>query len=65
MTHEQILKKFNDRFTELNSQKFIAGQKEHGGTITDKGKTYLIEAMEEEILDMWNYLQALKEIMDD
>ena len=57
LTPEEIAKKSVDRFNELATAKYMAGQDEHGGCLVDK---VCLAHMEEEILDIWHYLQALK-----
>jgi len=46
------------RFNELAGNKFDAGQKEHGSCLDD---TVTPEKLEEEVIDMWHYLQSLRE----
>ena len=57
LTPEEIAKRSVDRFNELATAKYMAGQDEHGGCLVDK---VCIAHMEEEVLDIWHYLQALK-----
>ena len=47
-----------DAFASKAFQKYDAGQKEHGGLITERVS---LEDLEDEIIDLWFYLQALKE----
>lgn len=44
------------RFIEMSTAKFIAGQKEHGGKITDKELEFEIE---NEMIDQFWYKEAL------
>lgn len=46
-----------DRFNQLAGEKYDKGQSEHGGLLA---RTVTFERMEEEILDMWHYLMALR-----
>ena len=57
LTPEEIAKKSVDRFNELATAKYLAGQEEHGGCRVDK---VCLDHMEEELVDCWHYLQALK-----
>lgn len=47
-----------DRFVSKASHKYDAGQREHGGLITER---VVFGDLEDEIIDLWFYLQALKE----
>lgn len=48
----------NARFVEQNKQKFQRGSEEHGaGFLSVSG---LLNCLEEEVLDQWNYLQAIR-----
>ena len=40
-------------------KKYVSGQNEHGGNLWEKPG--LLEMMEEEVIDQWFYLQALKQ----
>lgn len=55
-------KEFRDKcleiFTRKASSKYNAGQKEHGGYLPMTGT---LDDLEEEIIDAWFYLQAIKE----
>ena len=57
LTPEEIAKKSVDRFNELATAKYLAGQAEHGGCLPEKVS---LAHIEEEVLDIWHYLQALK-----
>ena len=57
LTPEEIAKRSVDRFNELATAKYMAGQNEHGGCLVNK---VCLAHMEEEVLDLWHYLQALK-----
>ena len=45
------------RFNELAAKKFDVGQEEHGSCLDE---TVSIEKLEEEVIDMWHYLQSLR-----
>jgi hypothetical protein len=47
------------RFQEMAASKYEAGQKEHGGNLWEKPG--LLDNMEEEVIDAWFYIQALKQ----
>jgi len=47
------------RFQEMAAAKYEAGQKEHGGNLWEKPG--LLDNMEEEVIDAWFYIQALKQ----
>ena len=57
LTPEEIAKKSVDRFNNLATAKFMAGQAEHGGNLVNKVR---LENAEEEIIDLWHYIQALR-----
>jgi hypothetical protein len=57
LTPEEIAKRSVDRFNELATKKYMAGQNEHGGCLVNK---VCLDHMEEELVDCWHYLQALK-----
>ena len=44
-----------ERFRALASAKYMAGQEEHGGDLVQK-----LEHLEEEIIDLWHYVYALR-----
>ena len=54
---EEIVKQSVDRFKALATAKYMAGQKEHGGCLVDKVK---LAHLEEEIIDLWHYVYALR-----
>ena len=54
---EEIAKRSVDRFNELATAKYMAGQDEHGGCLVDKVD---FTDLESEVLDLWHYLQAMK-----
>ena len=57
LTPEEIAKRSVDRFNELATAKYMAGQDEHGGNLVNKVR---LEYAEEEIIDLWHYIQALR-----
>ena len=57
LTPEEIAKKSVDRFNELATAKYLAGQEEHGGCLVNK---VCLDHMEEEIIDLWHYVFALR-----
>ena len=42
--------------------KFLAGQREHGGDLVQKVR---LEHLEEEIIDLWHYVYALRLRLND
>ena len=50
------------RFSELAAMKFNAGQAEHKGCL-DENVTF--QHMEEEIIDLWFYVQSLQKKLRD
>tara|TARA_Y100000593_G_scaffold90025_1_gene175466 strand:- start:140 stop:397 length:258 start_codon:yes stop_codon:yes gene_type:complete len=57
LTPEEIAKRSVDRFNQLATAKYMQGQAEHGGCLVNK---VCLDHMEEELVDCWHYLQALK-----
>ena len=57
MTPDEIRDIAVARFNEFAPKKYDRGQDEHGGVLSE---TVEIECLEEEIVDLWFYLQALK-----
>ena len=57
LTPEEIAEKSVDRFNRLATAKYMAGQAEHGGNLVNKVR---LENAEEEIIDLWHYIQALR-----
>ena len=57
LTPEEIAKRSVDRFNELATAKYMAGQDEHGGCLVDKVD---FTDLESEVLDLWHYIQALR-----
>lgn len=47
------------RFHELADAKYDEGQREHGGNLWEKHD--LIGEIEKEVIDLWFYLQAIRE----
>lgn len=56
-TPDEIRDTSIDRFNELASMKFNAGQTEHGNCLDD---TVTFAHLEEEIIDLWFYCQSMK-----
>jgi len=54
---EEIARQRVERFWALATEKYMAGQKEHGGCLVDKVK---LAHLEEEIIDLWHYVYALR-----
>ena len=54
---EEIARQSVERFRALASAKYMAGQAEHGGDLVQKVK---LELLEEEIIDLWHYVQAVR-----
>jgi len=59
---EEIAKQSVDRFKALATAKYMAGQEEHGGCLVDKVK---LAHLEEEIIDLWHYVYALRLRLQD
>ena len=57
LTPEEIAEKSVDRFNRLATAKYMAGQDEHGGCLVNK---VCLDHMEEEIIDLWHYVFALR-----
>ena len=51
------------RFQILAKNKYMAGQQEHGGNLWEKSN--LIDHAEEEVLDLWYYLQGIRQKLKD
>jgi len=54
---EEIARQSVERFRALGVPKYLAGQKEHGGDLPQKVR---LEHLEEEIIDLWHYVYALR-----
>ena len=57
MTPDEIRDIAMARFNEFAPKKYDLGQLEHGTVLSE---TVKLECLEEEIVDLWFYLQALK-----
>lgn len=57
LTSAQIRDQALERFNKLARKKYDAGQKEHGGLLTDR---FLVDELEKEIIDAWFYVQAMR-----
>ena len=51
------------RFQVLAKHKYLSGQKEHGGNLWEK--TNLLIHAEEEVIDLWYYLQGIRQKLND
>jgi|TARA_R110000824_G_scaffold88382_1_gene217336 hypothetical protein len=62
MTPEDIAHKSVNRFVDKAFNKYMAGQSEHGGCLMNKSKSigFFLDHIEEEVIDMWHYLQAFR-----
>jgi len=58
MTPEEIKGRALARFAQLAPKKYGRGQQEHRGILTERKG--LLNDMEEEVIDLWFYLQAFK-----
>ncbi len=68
MTNEELITEANrikqdalDAFASKANRKYDAGQKEHGGLITERVS---LEDLEDEIIDLWFYTRALREKLE-
>ena len=59
MTDQQFMEEALARFRSLASEKFQKGVREHGGKLWTKPG--MLDEIEAEILDIWFYIQALRE----
>ena len=59
---EEIAKQGVERFKALATAKYMAGQEEHGGCLVDKVR---LAHLEEEIIDLWHYVYALRLRLND
>lgn len=59
---EEIAKQSVERFKALATAKYMAGQEEHGGCLVDKVR---LAHLEEEIIDLWHYVYALRLRLND
>lgn len=54
------------RFYAKSTHKFIKGAQEHGGELDkDHSIEWCLDAMEEEVIDQWMYVQALRRYIDE
>ena len=57
---DQVVR-YTERFTERFCEKFVAGQREHGTHLeNDHSIGQLFNHLEEELLDSWAYIQAMR-----
>ena len=54
---EEIARQSVERFRAMAIPKYEAGQREHGGDLVQKVR---LEHLEEEIIDLWHYVYALR-----
>ena len=62
VTPEEIRDRSMARFNEVAGKKFDDGVKEHKTLLTDVDN---LDELENEIIDMWHYVQALKMNQDE
>ena len=62
MSPEDIAHKSVNRFVERGFNKYMAGQNEHGGNLVEKCDSleFFLNHVEEEIIDLWHYVQAFR-----
>jgi hypothetical protein len=62
MTPEDIAHTSVNRFVDKAFNKYMSGQNEHGGCLMSKSKAlgFFLDHVEEEIIDMWHYVQAFR-----
>ena len=62
MKPEDIAHNSVNRFVDKAYNKYMAGQEEHGGCLLDKSKSldFFLDHIEEEIVDLWHYVQAFR-----
>jgi len=67
MTPEDIAHTSVNRFVDKAFNKYMSGQNEHGGCLMSKSKSleFFLDHVEEEIIDMWHYVQAFRIAMVD
>lgn len=51
------------RFHIMAKNKYVSGQKEHGGNLWEK--LNLLDHAEEEVIDLWYYLQGIRQKLKD
>lgn len=59
------LAELNHRFWTANTEKYLKGQREHGGNLWEKDLDSMIHAAKEEVVDQWNYLNVIEEKVAD
>ena len=62
MKPEDIAHNSVNRFVDKAYNKYMAGQEEHGGCLVEKCDSleYFLNHVEEEIVDLWHYVQAFR-----
>ena len=51
-------------FLAKSTVKFVEGAREHGGDLEDYPIGFYFNAIEEEVIDLWMYLQALRKLIN-
>ena len=59
---EEIARQSVERFRAKAKKKYLDGQAEHGGDLVQKVR---LEHLEEEIIDLWHYVYALRLRLQD
>jgi len=49
-----------EKFREMHTKKYEAGQEEHGGNLWQKDLMWVIQAAKEEVIDQWAYLDVIE-----
>ena len=67
LTHEQCkhLNENSQAFVMAHHDKYVGGQKNHGGNMWEMGAYQALENAEEECLDNWNYLRQIRNTLDE
>lgn len=60
-THEEHLNSIVQSFTEKAIAKYVAGQAEHGGHLSDMTVERLLNELENELIDAYTYLITIKQ----
>jgi hypothetical protein len=60
---QEHLHALTGRFVDQVTEKYVAGQKEHGGDLWRKKG--IIKMAKEEVVDMWVYLDTLEQQLKD
>lgn len=65
MTPLELAAKIATKFKEEFIPKFMAGQKEHGGLLTDMGAYQSLKNIKDEIQDLVSYVYVLEKCLDE